>query len=275
LVARFEPYIIAEFDNVDLAKATIRKLAVLSEAAPGDPQTPAERMDMLEDFFNEEGIINARARQVPLSAFAIGTINGVFRAPTCLLRPQLFDDIKLFFDPDFVVPRSLPFRQKDPVRVALVGDRLLLANRDNSVVFPMFILSIKEPSDQSQPAGYSVVTPVGFFVMEFPQSVSLVMLQLGITFAQFMEDRCQSGMRALQTAKTRLFQCLCAYQPAGEKTVKLRFLIVRAGQEEECYDIGHATVMEGRAMPPLFFNARARDLTDGSLMFIQSAPVDS
>jgi hypothetical protein len=268
LVARFEPYVLPEFDNVDLVRSTIAKLTLQHEHDFIQIVQPDEQA-FLAPLFQEEALMAMRLRQLPLAAVAEGTVISRADFPAALLHPQFFTEVPIFFEPEFNLPRTLHFRQKDNVRLGLWGDRLAISSRDGAVIFPIFFVSLKESGDPSR-AGYSIVTPVGSLVVQFndKKKAQALMLQLAISVEQIAQDRGDRGALALQQSKDNFFRCLCTYLMPGAKVMKNRLMTIRAGKAEECFDAARGLVTEGISAPPLYFNAKARELTDDLAVFI-------
>ena len=48
-----------------------------------------------------------------------GKVKEIQKKPLCIFNPQFFDGLKEYFGPSFVIPRTIPFRNREQIKVAL------------------------------------------------------------------------------------------------------------------------------------------------------------
>jgi ankyrin repeat protein len=253
---RFEPYLIDEIDNTELFHSILGKIKQQCDAFAHDLNANEELAHDLQSLFCED--LKDELSNAPLSAIAPARFVQPEKFPLCLLHPQVYNNMNFFFNQRLSLPRLLPFSSKQQLRVALIGDSLLFGNKDHCIIFPIFFTYFRERTGEP---GYVFTTPVGTFnvlVQQGGDTVGSSLLSLGLLYRQFKNDRCECGEYALQRSKTKLFQCLSAYVPAGSKQMKTRLMVVKAGKEGECYDTCYATVMEALSVSPIYFNSIAR-----------------
>jgi hypothetical protein len=259
MTERFEPYLIDEIDNTELFRSILSKIKQNEAFAP-DLNPNEDLAHDLQSLFCDD--LTHELSKAPLSAIAPARFLQGEKFPSCLLHPQLYNDMKFFFGEKFSLPRSVPFSSKQQLRVALIGDSLLFGNKDHCIVFPVFFTYFKETTDKP---GYVFTTPVGSFkvlVQQGGDTVGSSLLSLGLLYRQLKNDKCECGEYALQRNKTKLFQCLSAHVPTGSKQMKTRLMVVKAGKGGECYDTCYATIMEALSVSPIYFNSIARAFED-------------
>jgi ankyrin repeat protein len=256
MVARFEPLLDRDCDDADLARAAIQRLADAGDL--GDVG--------FMPFFTDEALGDIRDR-VHIEAIVTTSIDARASSPTCLMKPQRDVNILAFFGAPLprLLPNLVPKDHKGgEVRVALDARYFIIGTRDHATAFPLDVIALRE----SAQLVYVVMTPVGSFTLTFPYSLEALILRLGLECNRWQIDRCEVGALCLQTSKDNMFQCLCAYLRPGEKVTTMRFMIVRAGKKEECFDSCFKTVSDGLLAPPTFFNVITRELVDESVLFI-------
>jgi hypothetical protein len=191
-------------------------------------------------------------------------IDEVVRFPSFLFSIQPYNDLKNFFGRDFLMPRTIPFGEREKVHVVLSGDSLLIGNRRGSISFPLFFLHIKVVAKQRR---VIVSSPVGSFKLGFVKESEIVrfrMMKMVMAYQEITKDRYEDGELQRQTNKANVFHCLTAFVPSESRNVTLRFMIVRAGRKEECRDLCYARVMESVALPPVYFNLMVKSLGESS-----------
>jgi hypothetical protein len=263
LVERFQGHLVDEFDDVELFKRLVQRASAerdgFREELKVGPdvlrETPAA---LLEAIGEDKG-----------ATFGIsvhGRISDVAASPICLLHPQLFNDLKLFFGTKFALPRTIPFQNKQAVRVSIRGDYLVVSAKETVFAIPIFFAHTKVSLSEHT---IVVVTPVGVFKVAIGGGLAgRTMLHLGLMYHEIQNDGLDEGEMGLATAKGKCCKCLGVYREQGSKPVMVRVMIIRAGRECECFDLCQAAVKEALPQGPAFFRARARDCADAGQSLI-------
>ena len=148
----------------------------------------------------------------------------------------------------------------EPFHSAIESKLKLLYNGSRaSFRIPLFFTYIKH---YKQNIELTFSLPIGEFkFVPLHDDTLLRILKVALLHRSQMTHRFEHGMLSLQKSKDRFFKCLIAYKLSGEKGVHMRFITVRAGVRESCYDICQQHLFDLLPHPPVFFNVLARDIT--------------
>lgn len=203
-----------------------------------------------------------------VSVYANTKISDIVKVPMTLFRPQFFCEMPKFFESMLPLPRGIPFGPKDRIHVFIVGDTLVISNSREFITIPLLFCHVKVAAVENE---YNFTTPAGSFKLIFdPNDPALRMFAISIQYLSSSIHHYYKGKIYQQINKDKLFNCLVIYQIPGEKNINTRFMLVRAGKPEECFDVCLSHIIESSPADPVFFNVRTLEMgpTTPSLLVI-------
>lgn len=143
--------------------------------------------------------------------------------------------------------------------MALCEDSISFIGRSSSLRIPLFFTYIKHYKQSNE---ITFTLPIGEFkFLSSHNDTILNILNVSILHRSQLVHRFEHGVLSLQRNKDRIFKCLTAFKLSGERVVHLKFIVVRAGSKEACYDVCQQHLFDLLPHPPIFFNVSARDVT--------------
>lgn len=180
-----------------------------------------------------------------------GIINEIQNEPQCIFRPQFFVDLKLFFGDKFVLPRMVPFNNKDQIRVYIYDEYFAIHNKDYSFAIPLVLINAKQMSNESD---FQIVTPAGTFRINFNSHSLLPLIKGTLENASILLHGFNHGEFQIQSENIDYYKCLVIYQISGKRNILLHVMIIKANNKAQCYDICYAYLKDSLPSPPVFFN---------------------
>lgn len=189
-----------------------------------------------------------------------GKVEEIQKRPLCIFNPQFFDGLKEYFGPSFVIPRTIPFRNREQIKVVLCEDSISFNGSRSSFRMPLFFTYIKH---YKQNVELTFSFPIGEFKFVSSHDDTLLrILNVALLNRSQLVHKFEHGMLFLQRAKDRYFKCLVSYKLSGERAIHMRFIVVRTGSKEACYDLCQQHICDMLPNPPIFFNVLSRDITN-------------
>ena len=107
-----------------------------------------------------------------------------------------------------------------------------------------------------------IYSPIGSFALHFKDGFAEIIQSLYQIRVSELNPYVY-GQSSFQTDKNKLYQCCIRYLGPGMKYLGLKFLTVKAGNENECLDICHSFILNILSQPPQVFMVSSRELITG------------
>lgn len=250
---------VLKYKSLGIPKEDDSALSLLSKNQGGNDTGSNQSLGTSQKQDSELNIATPLNTKENVIVICEGKVEEIHKKPLCIFNPQFFDGLKEYFGPSFVIPRTIPFRNREQIKVALCEDSISFIGRSSSLRIPLFFTYIKHYKQSNE---ITFTLPIGEFkFLSSHNDTILNILNVSILHRSQLVHRFEHGVLSLQRNKDRIFKCLTAFKLSGERVVHLKFIVVRAGSKEACYDVCQQHLFDLLPHPPIFFNVSARDVT--------------
>lgn len=251
------PHLVEGIDNFDLFDQILTKINKQQSECEKTLQFGIPReSDTLQQALRINPVKGSHDTNV--IAVVEAKIIEVTKRPLCLFHPQSFEDMKLFFGNQFSIPRNLPFKNKETIRIILCENSLTFVGK-SSIKLPLFFVNIKKVGEENN---LVFITPIGELKVTFSNKESYAdLFRVSVFNRSNLVHKFEHGELALIKSQDKLYQCVVVYRSNVDRSLNIRFLTIRAGAPQACYDVCRLYLLDILPARPVFFNVLAREIT--------------